>query len=152
MKTIEQLLKIAEIKGWYYISRYQKLSEPFIREFDLEIEDNWLYISTEEKKEYIINSKLYECHADHFIAYKGIQSDRYSAYNFQYQYLKNETYECHADHSNQENSFGLSVWTQEEAQNYCDELVVKCKIFYKDVARIVHNNGKIRCTKITILT
>ena len=138
--------------NWERISKYQNLSEYFIKEFNLEIEDNWNYLSTEEKKQAIINTKLYECHEDYFIAYKGIRSDRYSNYNFQYQYLKNETYECHADYSNNENSFGLSVWTQEEAQEYCNQLVVKCKVFYKDVARLVHNNGKIRCEKITIIS
>jgi len=142
--------------NWSIISPYQKLSEEFIREFrnrlDLdEIEDSWNYKDESFKKNRIIESKMYECHDDYFIAYKGIRSDRYSKYNFQFQYLKEETYECHADHSSNENSFGLSVWTKKEATRYCNELVVKCKIYYKDVARIVHNNGKIRCSKINIL-
>jgi len=141
---------------WYCISKYQKLSKEFIEEFqdklDLNlIEDSWMYKDESFKKDKVIESKMYECHDDHFIAYKGIRSDRYSKYNFQYQYLKGETYTCHADYSNDENSFGLSVWTEDEATNYCNELVVKVKVFYKDVARMVHHNGKIRCTKITIL-
>jgi len=139
-----------------YISKYQKLSNEFIKEFKDKlhlnlIEDSWFYKDEEFKKKAIIESKMYECHDDHFIAYKGIRSDRYSKFNFQYQYLKGETYECHADHSNKENSFGLSVWTKEKATRYCDELVVKVKVYYKDVARMVHHNGKIRCTKINIL-
>ncbi|MEG1009022.1 MAG: hypothetical protein RSF67_04270, partial [Clostridia bacterium] len=93
----------------------------------------------------------YECHEDYFIAYKGIRSDRYSKFNFQYQYLKGGIYEAHADHTNEQNSFGLSVWTEKEAKEYCDELVVRCKVYYKDVARLIHDNGKIRCTKIQIL-
>ena len=141
---------------WSTISKYQNLSESFIEEFQdklnlYEIEDSWLYKDESFKKDKVIESKMYECHDDHFIAYKGIRSDRYSKFNFQYQYLKGETYTCHADYSIEENSFGLSVWTKEEATNYCDELVVKCKIYYKDVARMVHHNGKIRCSKITIL-
>ena len=141
---------------WSTISKYQNLSESFIEEFQdklnlYEIEDSWLYKDESFKKDKVIESKMYECHDDHFIAYKGIRSDRYSKYNFQYQYLKGETYTCHADYSNDENSFGLSVWTEDEATNYCNELVVKVKVFYKDVARMVHHNGKIRCTKITIL-
>jgi len=141
---------------WFWISSHQKLSEEFIREFkdklDLnKIEDSWNYKDEEFKKKAIIESNLYKCHDDYFIAFKGIKSDRYSSYNFQYQYLKGETYTCHADHSNDENSFGLSVWTKEEATRYCNELVVMVKVYYKDVARMVHKNGKIRCTKINIL-
>ena len=141
---------------WYEISKYQKLSESFIKEFQNKlyfdgIRDSWNYKDESFKKKAIIESKMYECHDDHFIAFKGIRSDRYSKYNFQYQYLKGETYTCHADHSNNENSFGLSVWTEKEATNYCSQLVVKVKVYYKDVARMVHKNGKIRCTKINIL-
>jgi len=142
--------------GWTCISSNQKLSEEFIIEFKDKvnfntIEDSWYYKDELFKKNRIIESKMYECHDDYFIAYKGIRSNRYSKFNFQFQYLKGETYECHADHSNKENSYGLSVWTKEQATRYCDELVVKCKIYYKDVARMVHENGKIRCTKIKIL-
>ena len=156
-KLSEEFIKeILNYVNWYCISRYQKLSESFIKEFQNKlyfdgIRDSWMYKDESFKKKAIIKSKSYECHGDYFIAYKGIRSDRYSKFNFQYQYLPNETYECHADHSNDENSFGLSVWTKEKATEYCNELVVKVKIFYKDVARIVHNNAKIRCTKITIL-
>ena len=98
-----------------------------------------------------MDTGMYECYDDYFIAYKGIRSDRYSAYNFQYQYLPKETYECFADTSNTESSFGLSVWDYENAKEYCDKLIVKCKVYYSDVARVVHHGGKIRCNKITVL-
>ena len=141
---------------WHYISNCQKLSESFINEFkdwlytDL-IEDNWIYKDKEFLKQQVVNTGLYECHEDYFIAYKGIRSDRYSNFNFQYQYLPNQTYEAWCDCSNKENSFGLSVWSEEKARDYCDELVVKVKINYEDVGRVVHDGGKIRCKKITIL-
>jgi hypothetical protein len=45
----------------------------------------------------------------------------------------------------------LSAWTYEEAFKHCSELVVKVKIKYEDVARIVHDNGKIRCFKLEVL-
>ena len=138
--------------NWYNISTNQHLSEEFIDKHNIELQsNNWLYKTENFKKEQIKGSGLYECYDDYFIAYKGIRRDRYSNYNFQYQYLPGESYESHADCSNNENSFGLSVWTEEEARKYCSQLVVKCKIYYKDVARMVHNNGKIRCFKITIL-
>ena len=142
---------------WDYISEYQKLSEDFINKYsDKLVHDiirvSWLYKSTEEKKAAVISTGLYECHEDYFIAYKGMRSDRYSNYNFQYRYLPGETYESHCDFSSAENSFGLSVWTEKAATNYCNELVIKVKVRYEDVGRLVHDNGKIRCTKITVLT
>ena len=141
---------------WFYISAYQKLSKSFITEYKnylnmYLINDNWLNKSTKFKKRAVVNTGEYECHEDYFIAYKGIRSDRYSKFNFQYQYMPGETYECFSDGSDDDCSFGLSVWTKEEAANYCNELVVKCKIDYEDVTRVVLDDHKIRCSKITIL-
>ena len=142
--------------NWIFISKHQKLSEDFIKEYKYrlyiyKIEDNWKYKDTEFLKQQVIDTGLYECHEDYFIAYKGIRSDRYSNFNFQYQYLPGETYESWCDYSSDENSFGLSVWTEEKAREYCNQLVVKVKVNYEDVGRVVHNGGKIRCKKITIL-
>jgi hypothetical protein len=70
----------------------------------------------------------------------------------QYQYLPNETYEAHCDCTDDENSFGLSVWTEKGAKSYNNTgLIVKVKIKYEDVGRLVHNSNKIRCSKIEIL-
>ena len=142
--------------NWICISAYQKLSEEFIKKYKdylnmYLVNDNWLKKSNKFKKSAVVNTGKYECYEDYFIAYKGIKSDRYSKFNFQYQYMPGETYECFSDGSYSDGSFGLSVWTKEEATEYCDELVVRCKIYYKDVTRVVHNNHKIRCSKITIL-
>ena len=138
---------------WNCISKHQKLSKKFIKEFGLNIdEDNWLYKTTEFKKKQIIDCGLYECYEDYFIAYKAIRNDRYSHFNFQYQYLPNEVYECHCDCTEDENSFGLSVWTEKGAKSYNDSgLIVKVKVMYEDVGRLVHNSNKIRCSKIEIL-
>ena len=141
---------------WYWISVTQKLSNEFIEEFKdrinlNKIKDSWHYKTTEEKKQAVIDTGLYECHDTYFIAYKGIRSDRYSKYNFQYKYEKGGTYESWYDCSNDENSFGLSVWDEKNARDYCDELVVKVKVNYEDVGRVVHDGGKIRCFKIKIL-
>ena len=105
-----------------------------------------------KRKKKVINSNLYECYKEYFIAYKGIRDDRYSIFNFQYQYLVGNTYESHADFTSEENSFGLSVWTEEKAIEYCNQLVIKVKIRYEDIARLVHDNGKIRVTKFEVLT
>jgi len=139
--------------NWEHISAYQKLSEGFIREFKLKIgSDNWLYKDKEFKLEKIKETGLYEfLDADHILAYKGIRSDRYSKFNFQYRYLKGETYECHCDCTDEENSFGLSAWTEEKATEHCNELVIKVKINVSDIGRIVHNGGKLRCSKFTVI-
>ena len=141
---------------WWYISKYQKLSNEFINEFtdrlDLnKIKDSWHYKTTEEKKQAVIDTGLHECHDTYFIAYKGIRSDRYSKFNFQYKYEKGGIYESWCDCSNDENSFGLSVWDEPNAREYCEELVVRVKVNYEDVGRVVHNGGKIRCFKLEVL-
>ena len=141
---------------WVWISEYQHLSKEFIEEFKDKIDmdliaDSWHYKSVEEKKKAVMDTGLYECHEDYFIAYKGIRVDRYSKYNFQYQYLKGHTYETWCDCSAYENSFGFSAWTEKGARSYCDELVVRVKVRYEDVGRVVHIGGKIRCFKIEIL-
>jgi hypothetical protein len=138
---------------WEGISEYQKLSEGFIREFNLEIDpDNWIYKNKEFKLKKIKNTGLYEfLNADHILAYKGIRSNRYSSFNFQYRYLTGETYECHCDCTDDENSFGFSAWTEEKARKHCNELVIKVKINVADIGRIVHNGGKLRCFKFTVL-
>ena len=148
--------KNSDLVNWDNISRYQSLSDTFIKIHENElnvflVNNNWLNKDTEFKKKAVINTGLYECHEDYFIAYKGIRSDRYSAFNFQYRYLPSNTYTCFADGSKDENSFGLSVWDESNARDYCPELIIKCKVFYEDVARVVHDGGKIRCSKITIL-
>ena len=141
---------------WLYISKNQHLSKEFIEEFKdwlymRGIADSWLYKSAEEKKKAVMDTGLYECHDDYFIAYKGIRSDRYSRWNFQYQYVKGETYETWCDCSDNEDSFGFSAWTKKGAREYCDELVVRVKVRYEEVGRVVHGSGKIRCFKLEIL-
>ena len=139
--------------SWCYICEHQKLSPEFIKEFDLVIdEDSWLYKDSKFKEIQVVKTGLYECHGDYFIAYKSIRNDRYSHCNFQYQYLKGGVYECHCDTTKDENSFGLSAWTEEEAKKfYSRGLIVKVKIKYEDVGRVVHKGGKIRCFKFEVL-
>ena len=135
---------------WSNILLFQNLSEDFIYEFKDKI--TWINKSTDFKKQQIIDCGLYECYEDYFIAYKAIRNDRYSHFNFQYQYLPNETYEANCDCTDNEDSFGLSVWTYEGAENYNNSgLIVKVKVKYEDIGRLVHNSNKIRCFKIEIL-
>ena len=148
--------EFADKVDWHYISCYQHLSKEFIEEFKdrlimCHVDKSWHYKSVEEKKKAVMDTGLYECHEDYFIAYKGIRADRYSTYNFQYQYLKGHTYETWCDCSDNENSYGFSAWTEKEARDYCNELVVRVKVRYEDVGRVVHDGGKIRCFKMEIL-
>ena len=169
--------KYADKVNWICISIYQKLSENFIRKYknelnlhdiarhqvislkfarELGVADVFLRHNNCLKpisywKKTVKNTGLYECHKDYFYAYKGIRSDRYSCRNFQYQYLPGGTYGCFSDYSDNENSFGLSAWTKEDAEKYCNELVIKVKIYYEDVTAVVHDGGKIRCKKMTVL-
>lgn len=145
--------RYADKVNWFNISRYQHLSKSFRKKHDIPMpNDNYMAWTTRQKKNAVVKTGLYECHEDYFIAYKGIQQNRYSKLNFQYQYLPGETYTTHADYTNEENSYGFSAWTKENAQDYCSELVVKVKIYYEDVARVVHNGGKIRCCRMTVLS
>ena len=136
-----------------FIFKYQKLSDEFIKKFDLSpLYYNWLYKDYAFKYEKIKNCRLYEIEGEYVIAYKGIRKDNYSTYIFQYQYLPGLTYECHADHnSDDNNSFGLSAWTKREALDYCDEKLIKVKIHINDIAALVHDSNKIRCSKFTVI-
>lgn len=142
------------------VCQYQKLSKKFIKKYsdmlDLSlIKDNWIYKSAKEKKCLMIETNKYDCYDDYFIAYKAIRPDRYSLYNFQYKYEKGGVYESWCDCSSNESSFGLSVGTETFAKDYGNSalkhIIVRCKVKYEDIGRIVHNGEKVRCLKIEIL-
>lgn len=137
-----------------FVVHYQKLSDNFIKDNNIDIPyDNWLYKDTEFKKRQIIYSGLYECYDDYFIGYKAIRDDRYSLCNFQYKYEPGNVYESTCDCTNEENSFGLNVGTRDYAKWYASKnsIIVKCKVRYEDVGRIVHKGEKVRCFRIEIL-
>jgi hypothetical protein len=95
---------------------------------------------------------LYELDGEYVVAYKGIKSDNYSAFNFQYKYEVGESYESHCDCNNdEENSFGLSAWTLDEAKEYCNQKIIKVKIHISDIGALVHDCHKIRCFKLQVL-
>ena len=152
----EFIEKYKDRLSWYRISQYQKLSDEFIKRHNLIVNKNslWQYKDTEFKKQVLIKTNLYECYEDYFIAYKAIRNNRYSLYNFQYQYLPGEIYESNCDCTCNQNSFGLNVGTYGFAKNYLGNnngFVTKCKVNYEDIGRIVHDGDKVRCFKITIL-
>jgi len=142
---------------WTTITQYQKLSQEFIHKYELNkyilpIQMSWLYADMETKRKAFVNCNLYEMDGNYVIAYKGIRSDNYSKFNFQYKYELNGIYESNADYNlNEQNSFGLSAWTKLEALQYCNEKLIKVKIHLNDIAALVHDSRKIRCTKFQVI-
>jgi len=143
--------------NWKIISECQKLSRNFIKEFNLTMrEDCWRYKTKEEKLKYIKDNKLDKVYKlvgnKYIIAYKSTRLDGYSVFNFQYKYEVGKTYKSHCDcNIDNENSFGLSAWTKEKAIEYHKGSLYKVRINIEDIGCFVHNNGKIRAKKITIL-
>jgi len=143
---------------WENISKYQKLSIKFRKEFNIKInEDNWTYKPVNFKLKKLKELNLYKIIDDKYIiAYKGIRSDNYSKYNFQYKYEIGKTYKSHCDcNIDNQDSFGLSSWTLEKAREYCNEKIIKVKININDLGCIVHSGNKLRnklrCRKFTVL-
>lgn len=153
---IKKNITIIKSKSIYVklIGKYQKYSNSFAKKYGL-------FRSYITYKDFynnnitrIIKSGKYECNNDYFIAYKAVRPDRYSLFNFQYQYLPGKTYESNCDCTDEEDSFGLNVGTYKFAESYlgCNKgIIVKCKINFNDVGRVVHDGEKIRCFKITII-
>lgn len=137
------------------IGLYQYLSKDFIEQNHIEVNDTWLYLDTDSKRNQIKECGLYECYDDYFIAYKCIRNDNYSFVNFQYQYFAGETYNCHADHTNNQISFGFFTcteeWAEELVEDYCNIKIIKVKIYYKDIARLIRGGNAVRCTAFTVL-
>lgn len=141
---------------------YQNISETIQKQLKKKIKgyvpriSNWIRNTSPIKKKIAIEKLgLYECYDDYFIAYKAIRTDRYSLCTLQYKYEKGKTYESWCDCTTTENSFGLNVATEEFAKEYgahfFDYIIVKCKVKYEDVGRIVHKGRKIRCFKLEVL-
>ena len=150
----EFIEKFQDKLNWTYISKYQKLSEEFIIKFNLTIPENsWLYKSVEWKKEYLKANTKYEILDDKIIAYKSTRLDGYSVFNYQYKYEVGNEYTCHADYNpKNENSFGLSAWTKEGALSYYNRgELYEVEIRIEDVAAVVHENEKIRASKIKVI-
>jgi len=145
------------------IIKYQKLSEEYreknnlkdpIDGLGLEIIDNWLYTSTEDKIKHIKKNTKYKIIDNKYIiAYKTVKEDNHSVFNFQYKYEVGKTYKSHCDcNLDNENSFGLSAWTKKEALRYHPRgKLIKVKINIEDIGAIVHSGSKIRCFKFKVL-
>jgi len=133
-----------DLVNLHCISKYQKLSEEFIKEFDLTIsEDNWNYVTDEIKIEKLIDSG-YEVKDGYAYGYKSVREDMYSIYSFNINYDPS----C-----NNENSFGLSMWYDEEKAkeyyNFGKLLKIRAKI--SDVKALTIFDNKVRCSQLEVL-
>ena len=134
--------------NWKYISSNQKLSEGFINKYkdylDMElVKDNWLNKSEEFKRNIVRKTGLYECYDDYFIAYTLFFEDAYVGM----------VIERFADGSSDEYGVGLSVMPKEDADFISKKAIIKCKVYYNDVARILYDciNGEVRCSKYEVI-
>ena len=156
----------ADRVNWQLISKYQFLTEDFIArnrdrlDTDL-LADNWMYCSAQEKKAAIMESGLYECCDDFFYAYKCIRDDRYSMHTFRFCYLPGKTYETFASGASDSGEIGFSAYAKKYAPELTfapgikSELMIKVKVYYKDVAGIYCNPQRnyewVRCSKMTVI-
>ncbi len=141
---------------WGKISLYQNLSKEFIEKYkdklNIDYDNNLLYASTERKLSLIPDG--YEVKDGYVYGYKAIRHDRYSTFNFQYRYEVGQTYESHCDHNLlEENSFGLSVWTEDKARDFYDRgIIIKVRFKIEDLGAVVHNGNKLRVKRLEILS
>jgi hypothetical protein len=144
--------------NWYNMSAHQKLSREMMSRFAIRIDYeltkyNWRMWKTWEmddlKREMI--SKHYEIinveGTEYVICYKAVHNDYSSIYN-RYMYTYDDiskTYETNCDfHSENENSFGFSCWTYENAVAFAVErrieeyriIKVMCPLEYTCMTRI----------------
>ena len=141
---------------WDCIYRYQKLSDEFIKEFHLDVdkENNWLYVTEEQKEKFIKKETPYEILEDkngkYIVAYKTTKKGGISVFKSGHKYEVGKIYESNCDcNLNINNSFGLSAWTKEKALEYYSKgELYKVKIYIRDIGAILKdNNMKIRCFK-----
>ena len=108
------------------------------------------------KLEAVKKLKLYKfLDKNHILAYKAVRPDGHSLFNFQYQYESGKSYETNCDcQLKEENSFGLSAWTEEKAKEYGggkQHKIIKVKIAVQDIGAIVHDGGKLRCHRFEVI-
>jgi hypothetical protein len=140
--------------NWFFISFYQNLSEEFRKEFNIIVpEISWLYKSDEEKLEIVKSTGLYEIEGDYVIAYKSVKSDFSSLFKRGIYYHVGNVVSAHCDcNEEEENSFGLSTWTEEGALGYYNKgLLLKVRIPISKLGCLVHDKHKIRCFQLEVL-
>ena len=155
--------KFAERLEWGCISHYQSLSEPFMEKHAERLpqgfrDNNWLYADRETKLRHIReNAPEFEPQEDaggpFIVAWKSTNKGGRSNFNPNIRYEVGGIYEAHCDcRMDEENSFGLSAWTEKGAKKFIsDGELYRVKIYVDDIGAMVHDGKKIRCRKQEIL-
>ena len=155
--------KHAERLDWGNISRYQSLSERLIAKFAEHLpkgfrDNNWLYADRAEKLRHIREKApefvVQEDEGGPFIvAWKSTNKGGRSNFNPNIRYEVGGIYEAHCDClMYQENSFGLSAWTEKGAKEFISNgELYRVKIYVDDIGAMVHDGKKIRCRRQEIL-
>ena len=155
--------RYAERLDWVWISRYQRLSDALIEKHVERLpenlrENNWLYADRQEKIRHIRErapefSIQEDEHGPFILAWKATHSGGRSEYDRSLHYAVGETHEARCDcRMNENNSFGLSAWTEEGAREFIPggELY-RVKIYIDDIGAMVHDGKKIRCRRQTFV-
>ena len=153
----------AERLNWKWISRYQRLSDALIEKHADKLpenlrENNWLYADRQEKIRHIRErapefSIQEDEHGPFILAWKATHSGGRSDFDPSLVYAVGETREARCDcRMDENNSFGLSAWTEEGAKSFIPggELY-RVKIYIDDIGAMVHDGKKIRCRRQTFV-
>lgn len=117
---------------------------------------SWLYQSKEFKKEQIVNTKMFECYDDYFIAYKRVRNDGTSLFDIKFKYEKGKVSESTCDYTPHEVSFGLHVGPKKIVQLSPESplqqsKVIKCKVRYEDVGYLTTSKlYTVRCCRLEV--
>jgi len=148
------IMEFKDKVDWKYIQKYQYLSEEFRKKINLPIPKNsWLYKTDKEKLELVKNTGLYEIEDNCVIAYKSVKSDFSSVYKHGIYYHPGSTVSAHCNcNPGEQNSFGLSAWTQKGALRYYNKgLLLKVRIPISKLGCLVHDSHKIRCFELEVM-
>lgn len=120
------------------------------------VDQSTVFLTSEQIREKISATGLYDTsNTNYFIAYKGVMKNRQSSFarkSTYYNYQDGLDYRAFANCDPfEQNSYGLSVWTEEAARNYESGTVLKVLVPYYSVAAIVHKNNKIRVRNLHVM-
>lgn len=135
----------------------------FLKSYKDKFLNTWLYKTTEFRKEKVLNSKLYECHEDFFIAEILVDVNKYRPHDFHFQFNKDEIIEIFATQTDEERPKGFEVGLFDNLCKYyfgdvdyewTDKYYpLRVKVNYENVVHLIERNDYtvIRCEKLQVL-
>lgn len=135
---------------------YSDIEKYMIPNLKAWIKNSTIFLTPEQIREKIAATGLYDTsNKNYFIAYKGVKKNRQSKYAYNspyYNYQDGRDFRAFANYDQTEqNSYGLSVWTEQAARDYESGIVLKVKVPYNSVAALVHKNTKLRVTNFHVM-